>query len=85
MGKPKPLSHCTECWERIDKPHDADCWTGAQLTDLARFQARVGELSRDLYQAHIDLGATAGITDDDCQCEFCVGYRAALPDAGWAR
>lgn len=54
-------------------------WTIERLEkQLAAQTAELERLRAALYQAHVDLGAVGGLTEQECSCCWCARYRAAL-------
>jgi hypothetical protein len=44
------------------------------LAEVAASRERIVKLEDALYQAHTDLGADCGVTENECLCEFCMEY-----------
>ena len=45
--------------------------------ECERLTAYIADVEGLLYQAHGDLGADCGVTEMDCECDFCVQYSTA--------
>lgn len=43
--------------------------------EVTRLRAEVERLRGIIRQAHVDLGATAGVTDVECSCDICAAAR----------